>query len=65
MPSIFFYGPGLDKEKRKEMIESFTDTACRLTGMDKQAVAVYLREVPPENVGVGGRLLQDIMDETQ
>jgi 4-oxalocrotonate tautomerase len=59
MPTIFFYGPKLDKEKSKEMIESFTETASRLTGIDKPAFVVYLRESTPENVGVGGKLLED------
>ena len=58
MPTIFFYGPKLDKEKSKEMIESFTETASRLTGIDKPAFVVYLRDSSPENVGVGGELLE-------
>jgi 4-oxalocrotonate tautomerase len=60
MPTIFFYGPKLDKEKKKEMIKSFTDTASRLTGIRKSAFVVYLRESTPENVGVGGELLEDV-----
>jgi 4-oxalocrotonate tautomerase len=59
MPTIFFYGPRLDKEKSKEMIESFTETASRVTGIEKPAFVVYLRESTPENVGVGGELLED------
>jgi 4-oxalocrotonate tautomerase len=60
MPTIFFYGPKLDKEKKKEMIHSFTDTASRLTGIGKSSFVVYLREVTPETVGVGGELLEDV-----
>jgi len=59
MPTIFFYGPKLEKEKRKEMIRSFTETASRLTGIEKSAFVVYLRESSPEDVGVGGELLED------
>ncbi len=59
MPTIFFYGPRLDKEKSKEMIKSFTETASGLTGIEKSAFVVYLRESTPENVGVGGELLED------
>ncbi len=61
MPTIFFYGPKLDKEKRREMIKSFTDTASRLTGIEKTAFVVYLREGAPEDVGVGGELLEDVV----
>jgi len=46
MPTIFFYGPKLDKEKRKEMIRSFTETASRLTGIEKSAFVVYLLQRP-------------------
>lgn len=59
MPTIFFYGPKLDKDRKKDMIKSFTETASRLTGIEKSAFVVYLRESSPENVGVGGELLED------
>jgi 4-oxalocrotonate tautomerase len=59
MPTIFFYGPKLEKERKRDMIKSFTETASRLTGIDKSAFVVYLLESSPENVGVGGELLED------
>jgi len=59
MPTIFFYGPKLDQEKSREMIKDFTETASRLTSIEKSAFVVYLRESTPENVGVGGELLED------
>ena len=59
MPTIFFYGPKMEKEKKKEMIRSFTETASNLTGIDKSAFVVYLQESNPENVGVGGILLEE------
>ena len=65
MPTIFFYGPKLDKDKSREMIKSFTDTAGRLTGIEKRAFVVYLRESGPENVGVGGELLEDRLKKTE
>jgi 4-oxalocrotonate tautomerase len=59
VPTIFFYGPKLEKERKRDMIKSFTETASRFTGIDKSAFVVYLRESSPENVGVGGELLED------
>lgn len=59
MPTIFFYGPKLEKEKRKELVKSFTETASRLTGIEKRAFVVYLKESDPECVSVGGELLCD------
>lgn len=60
MPTIFFYGPELDIEKRKELISSFTKKASELTGIDEEAFVVYLRNTEHEQVGVGGKLLSDI-----
>jgi 4-oxalocrotonate tautomerase len=65
MPTVFFYGPKLDKNKSREMIRSFTETASRLTGVDKSAFVVYLMESSPENVGVGGELLEDRHKKTE
>ena len=59
MPTIFFYGPKLDKDKSRELIKSFTEVASQLTNINKSAFVVYLRESGPENVGVGGELLED------
>lgn len=59
MPTIFFYGPELDKEKKKELIESFTKKASELTGINESAFVVYLQSMGPENVGVGGELLEE------
>jgi 4-oxalocrotonate tautomerase len=63
MPTIFFYGPKLDKEKSREMIKSFTDTASKLTGIDKSAFVIYLRESSHDSVGLGGELLEDKLKE--
>ena len=59
MPTIFFYGPKLDKEKSRDMINSFTETASRLTGIDRSSFVIYLRETSHDAIGVGGKLLED------
>lgn len=59
MPTIFFYGPELSKDKKRELIKSFTQTASQLTNIDERAFVVYLMETGPQNVGVGGELLED------
>ncbi len=59
MPTIFFYGPELETEKKKELIRSFTQKASELTGIPEAAFVVYLRSSSPEEVGVGGELLSD------
>lgn len=62
MPTIFFYGPELEDEKKKELISSFTKTASKLTGIEKSAFVVYLRPCSTDNVGVGGELLRDRLE---
>jgi len=59
MPTIFFFGPQLTREKKKELITGFTEQASRVTGIDKSAFVVYLQGTDPEDVGVGGQLLAD------
>ena len=65
MPTIFFYGPKMDKDKSREMIKSFTETASKVTGLSKSAFVVYLRESDPANVGVGGELLEDRLKKAE
>ncbi len=59
MPIILFYGPKMEKEKRKELIKSFTETTSRLAGVDPRAVIVQMIESDPAYVGVGGELLEE------
>ncbi len=60
MPTIFFYGPELDRDKKRELISSFTQKASELTGISESAFVVYLRPSDRENVGVGGKLLDEM-----
>lgn len=62
MPAIFFYGPDLDDAKKKELISDFTESASRLTGIDKSAFTIFLRSSSPDNVGVGGELLRERLE---
>ncbi len=59
MPTIFFYGPELHPDKKRELVETFTRKASELTGINEEAFVVYLRPGDPENVSVGGQLLVD------
>ncbi len=59
MPTIQFDGPKMSREQKMDLVASFTETACRVTGIAKEAFVVYIRENEPENVGVGGELLTE------
>jgi len=53
----------MKREIQYLLIKSFTDTASRLTGIEKSAFVVYLRKSGPEEVGVEKELLEDVMME--
>jgi len=44
---------------KKEMIRGLTETASRITGIEKSAFIVYLGKFASENVVVGGKLLEE------
>ena len=59
MPTIFFYGPNLDKDKKREMVRAFTKAASEATGIRESAFVVYLMPTSDDTVAVGGELLED------
>ena len=59
MPTIFFYGPELDREKKRELVRSLTEAASKSTGIDKPHFSVYLRATSRDSVAIGGELLSD------
>jgi 4-oxalocrotonate tautomerase len=59
MPTIFFYGPELNVEKKRDMVQAFTDKASEVTGIPKSAFVVYLNPVAKDNVGIGGTLASE------
>ena len=59
MPTIFFHGPELPLDKRRELIDAFTQAASQATDIPPSAFVVYLEPSDDEHVGVGGKLLLD------
>jgi 4-oxalocrotonate tautomerase len=59
MPIITLDGPKLDKDQKKELVESFTEAASEVTGIPEQSFIVLLKETDADNVGVGGDLLSE------
>ena len=60
MPIITFEAGQLTKEQKKELITKFTNIACEITKIPKQAFIVSIREMPEENIGVGGITVEEI-----
>ena len=60
MPNICIEGPIIkDLEKKRVLVEELTNAAVRAYGLSREAIVVLIKENPPENVGVGGKLIID------
>ncbi len=51
---------GLSIERKKQLIERFTDAAVEVTRIPKQAFTVLINEYDDANVGVGGVTLDKV-----
>lgn len=59
MPVIYLESAALTKEQKTQLVEEFTESASRITGIPKQAFYVYLTEYSKDNIAVGGKLLSE------
>lgn len=60
MPNITIEGPVFkDMDKKRTLIHELTDAASKAYGLPRETIIVLIKENPPENVGVAGKLLID------
>jgi 4-oxalocrotonate tautomerase len=60
MPVIRVDGPKMDDlDRKRQMVKAFALAASEAYGMDKEHIVVLIREISPENVGIGGKLIVD------
>ncbi len=60
MPAITVEGPRIDSlEAKRELVRKMTDAAVEAYRLPAAAMVVLIKENPPENVGVGGKLVID------
>ncbi len=57
MPVIKLEISKLSAEKKQQLIEEFTKTASRITGIDEEAFVTFIQEYDTDNIGVGGEVL--------
>ena len=57
MPAITVEGPPISIEHKRQLVKKLTETAVEVYRIEH--ITVLIRENPPENVGVSGRLLAD------
>ncbi|WP_129045433.1 4-oxalocrotonate tautomerase DmpI [Companilactobacillus metriopterae] len=59
MPVINFEIKDVTKDQKKQLVQEFTDTAARVTGIPKEMFYVFIKENNLDNIGVGGKLLSE------
>jgi len=57
MPTITVEGPPIDVEKKRQLVKKLYDVAVDVYKIEH--ITVVIKENPPENVGVEGKLLAD------
>lgn len=60
MPVINLEVGNLSPEQKKELITKFTEVAVEVTNIPKQFFVVTIRELPDENLGIGGETVAEI-----
>jgi len=60
MPVITIAMDQTSEEKKKQLVESLTKEAVKITGYPAEYFFVYVQEYPSENIGVGGQTLKEM-----
>ena len=60
MPLISFEAGKLTDEVKQELIQKLTTISAEITGIPKESFFVSIREMPDENVAIGGVTVREI-----
>lgn len=60
MPYISIESGKLTAEQKRLLIERLTTTASEITDIPKQFFTVTIKELPDENLGIGGKSIDAI-----
>ncbi len=63
MPVITFEAGPMEPDKKEALIREFTKTASEITNIPEESFIVTIRELPFDNIGVGGKTLTSIIEE--
>ena len=63
MPLITIESGELPAEVKEELTKKITDLAADVTGIPKSSFWVFIKELPDENISVGGKSLVEIRKE--
>lgn len=60
MPLITFEAGKLSEEVKYELIQKLTTISAEITGIPKESFFISIREMPDENVAIGGITVKEI-----
>jgi len=60
MPMITFESGKLSDEIKLELIQKLTNISSEITGIPKESFFVSIREMPDENIAIGGVTVKEI-----
>ena len=63
MPLITIEGGYLTQEQKNELIEKMTEIASDVTHIPHEFFFVSIKELPDENIGIGGKTIDKIKSE--
>ena len=63
MPTITIAMDQTTEEKKKQLIETLTSDASKITGYPPEFFYVYIQEYPSENIGAGGKTVKEIKNQ--
>ncbi|MDR3063338.1 MAG: tautomerase family protein [Methanobrevibacter sp.] len=63
MPVVIIEGNPLDINKKREYVKNLTKLTAETYNRPESTITVLIREIEPENVGVAGNLLTDIINK--
>ena len=63
MPVITFESGSLPKEIKKKLIRDLTNVSVNITGIPKELFFVSIREIPDEDIAVGGTTVKEMKEK--
>ena len=61
MPVITLDIAALTREKKEQLVQTLTSDASEITGIPPEKFIVLINELERDNIGVGGKLLSDLI----
>lgn len=65
MPFIAFEAGQLAADTKEKLIERLTDVSVEITGIPKELFIVSIRELPDDNIAVGGKSVRQLKQDLQ